>query len=133
FHSLAHLQDLAEIFMTQHLALLHICPPIEHVQVGTADVRAGDFDQHIRRLFNFWVRDFFDLDFPRSFVNERFHDINPPLMNFILSPWASVKPLLTVRPYSPIIKLPFLAHVANALSSFLPYFISLHLWLLKFS
>jgi hypothetical protein len=72
---LSNLQDHAKVFVPEDAALLEIGPALVHVQVGTANVGRGNFDDGVSRTFDFRIRDVFDCYLTGTPIDDSFHGL----------------------------------------------------------
>jgi len=63
----------AKVFVAKDAALLEIGPALVHVQVGPADVGAGDLDEGVGGAFDLRVWHVFDGDLVGTSIHNSFH------------------------------------------------------------
>jgi len=71
--AVADLDDLPDVLVAEHLALLDVGPALVHVQVAPADVGGGDADDDVGGSFDRCVRDVGDRDVEGAVVDECVH------------------------------------------------------------
>jgi hypothetical protein len=70
----ADLDDRSKILMPEDSAGLHISAAFIHMQIGAANVCGRNFHKHIGCFFNLGIRNCFDDDVARTFINDCFHE-----------------------------------------------------------
>src|ERR1700761_4225545 len=99
--------------MAEDPASVHRGPALVHVQVGPANVRGGDPDEHIGGLYDHRVRNILDADLPGPFVNNSFHDLSnrktetaPAIPSYPERPTPHCRPTAQTMPQHPVARLP---------------------------
>lgn len=72
----ANLDDFSEVFVAENLSHFYVGAAFVHVEIGAADVGAGELDDDVGQSLEFRIGDGIDGDFFRAVIDKSFHGLS---------------------------------------------------------